>query len=123
MANVYFFLFTKNAVEKDGVKTPGFTKEQAIKKINDDGIVYVQMIENDDVTLFTVKEKPADEETTLLVMITPTMFALLEDLGEDEDEDEKTTENLPPPPVSSPQCHLKPLSSETQASIPDFVLE
>lgn len=88
MADVYFFLFTKADVSKDEQIFKGFTKEQAIERMKTDGVEYIGMIDNDDMTLFTVKEKPAHEETTRLVLLTPTMFALIQDLGEPEDEKE-----------------------------------
>jgi hypothetical protein len=87
MADVYFFLFTKADVSKDGQTVKGFTKEQAIERMKTDGVEYVGMIDNDDLTLFTVKEKPEHEETTRLVMLTPTMFALIQDLEPEKSKD------------------------------------
>jgi len=95
MADVYFFLFTKADVTKDEQIVKGFTKEQAMERMKTDGVEYIGMIDNDDMTLFTVKEKPAHEETTRLVMLTPTMFALIQDLGEPEDEKETDEKQTP----------------------------
>jgi hypothetical protein len=120
MADVYFFLFTKADVSKDGQTVKGFTKEQAIERMKTDGVDYVGMIDNDDLTLFTVKEKPEHEETTRLVMLTPTMFALIQDLepekSKDGDSDSKSDDDEKHTPTPDAEAIVKGIVDDVKSS-------
>ena len=82
MAEIYSFVFTKADVTKEKETFKGFTRESVEEKMKEDGIEALAIHETDDVIVVVVQEKPEEEETTRLGMITPTLFAILQDKKE-----------------------------------------
>jgi hypothetical protein len=79
MAEIYAFVFTKEDVQKEDEMFQGWDRERVDKKLKDENVEYITIHETDELVLVVVKEKPEEEETTRLALLSPTMFAILQD--------------------------------------------
>jgi hypothetical protein len=79
MAEIYAFVFTKEDVQKEDEMFQGWNRERVDKKLVDENVEYKTIHETDELILVVVKEKPEEEETTRLALLSPTMFAILQD--------------------------------------------
>ena len=80
MADIYYFIFDKTE----------WTREKADALFEEQKTECKGVIEDQNILVYTVKEKPAHEETTRIIPITRTSFVVIQDLG-DSVEDEKTS--------------------------------
>lgn len=79
MAEIYAFVFTKEDVQKEDEMFQGWNRDRVDKKLKDENVEYITIHETDELILVVVKEKPEEEETTRLALLSPTMFAILQD--------------------------------------------
>lgn len=77
MADIYYFVFDKTE----------WTREKADALFEEQKTDCKGIIEDDNILVYTVKEKPAHEETTRIIPITRTSFVIIQDLGDSKEEE------------------------------------
>jgi hypothetical protein len=82
MAEIYAFVFTKEDVQKEEEIFQGWNRERVEKKLVDENVEHKTIHETDELILVVVKDKPEEEETTRLALLSPTMFCILQDSTE-----------------------------------------
>jgi hypothetical protein len=80
MADIYCFIFDKSE----------WTREKADALFLEQKTEHKGIIENENLLVYTVKDKPEHEETTRIIPITRTSFVIVQDLPDSTD-DEKTS--------------------------------